>query len=116
MKYRIRKISELIKKDLAYLIQYKLKDPRIKKIIIIQSVIVSKDIKYAEIYWTIMNENKKNNIYAKILKLASGYLRSKLYRNIKIHQIPKLRFHYDVSINRSYKLNKLINKIIGENI
>lgn len=112
MKYRIRKISEQIKKDLAYLIKYKLKDPRIKKIIIIHSVILSKDIKYADIYWTIINENKTNNIYANILKLASGYLRYKLYRNIKVHHIPNLRFHYDESINNNYKLNKLINKII----
>lgn len=102
MKYRIRKLSEQIKKDLAFLIQYKLKDPRIKKIIIIHYVILSKDIKYADIYWTIINENKKNNKYANILKLASGYLRYKLSINIKVHHIPTLRFHYDESINNNY--------------
>ncbi|CAA3704309.1 Ribosome-binding factor A [Candidatus Portiera aleyrodidarum] len=111
-KYRITKISEQIKKDLAYLINFKLKDPRIKKIIIIHSIILSKDINFVDIYWTVINENKKNNIYASILKIASGYLRYKLARNIKVYQIPTLRFHYYESINNNYKLNKLINKII----
>ncbi|AUI73311.1 30S ribosome-binding factor RbfA [Candidatus Portiera aleyrodidarum] len=96
--YRLVKVSKQIKRNLTQLINYNLNDPRIKNFIIIHSVKLSKDLSLADIYWTLLYDNKFKNIYESILQLASGYLRYKLSKTIKNHHVPILTFHFYDSI------------------
>lgn len=97
--YRIGKLSQQIKIQLSHLIKYTLKDPRIKKNITIHSVKISKDLKLADIYWTLFCDTKLKDVYENLLHLSSGYLRYKLSQTIKTHQVPILKFHFYESIN-----------------
>jgi ribosome-binding factor A len=50
-----------------------------------------------------------------VLKDAAGYLRTELAQNMQLRTVPKLRFHFDASIDRGRRLHSLIEQTVREN-
>lgn len=71
---------------------------------------VSLDLSYLDVYFTCMSANKSDEILEK-LNSASGFIKHDISNNIKIRQIPKLRFHYDETLDYADKINNLLKKI-----
>lgn len=111
---RLDRIAEQIQKDLSVIIQRELKDPRLGMVTISETK-VSKDLGYADIYFTVLNIHDVEDESAvsqslQILKEASGFLRSELSHAIKLRTMPQLRFHYDHSIAHAQHITGLISK------
>jgi ribosome-binding factor A len=116
---RTQRIGEQIQRDLAQLIQRDVKDPRIG-MVTISFVKVARDLGYAEVYFTVMpfgeqNEEDAVSAAAEVLKDAAGYLRTELAQNMQLRTVPKLRFHFDASIDRGRRLHSLIEQTVREN-
>ncbi|WLQ12052.1 30S ribosome-binding factor RbfA [Hahella aquimaris] len=111
---RLDRVAEQIQKELAQLIQRELKDPRLG-MVTVNSVKVSKDLSYADIYVTVLNlkdveDGDASKASLKVLESAAGFLRSELGRAIKLRVMPQLRFHYDASVSNAQRLGALIQK------
>jgi len=111
---RLERIAEQIQKDLSLIIQRELKDPRLG-MVTINSVRVSKDLGYADVYLTVLNIHNVDDDSAiseslGILDEAAGFLRSELSHAIKLRVMPQLRFHYDYSIVQAQRMAGLIDK------
>ena len=110
---RTERLADQIQRDLAYLLQREVKDPRVG-MMSINSVNVSKDLGYADVYFTMSTTDEmsddspagKDALVA--LKGAAGFLRSQLGARIKVRIIPHLRFHFDNSVGRGRYLSTLI--------
>ncbi|WP_343192006.1 30S ribosome-binding factor RbfA [Buchnera aphidicola (Formosaphis micheliae)] len=113
--HRSYKIEQELKKQLATIIQYQLRDPRLNIIITISDVKITRDFSCAKIFFTTLN-NKVENIQTiiSILKNASGFIRILLSKNIKLRIVPKLYFMYDDSFVYGMKITNLINNITKE--
>ena len=79
---RKERIADLLKKEVAKLIQFKVRDPRVG-LITISGVEVSKDLAYATVYVTQLDEQSsedetKQDEMIVVLNKASGFLRSEL--------------------------------------
>jgi ribosome-binding factor A len=107
---RINRISEEIKKEVSSIIQNELKDPRLPRMISIVSLNVTKDLKYAKIYVSVLGteEEKKGAITA--LKSAAGFIRREVSRRVLIRYTPEMHFELDTSIERGIHISKLINE------
>ena len=59
---RTNRISEEMKKEVSSIIQNDIKDPRLPKMISVMSANVTKDLRYAKIYISVLgsDEEKKN--------------------------------------------------------
>lgn len=116
---RTQRIGEQIKRDLAQLLQFEAKDPRLG-LVTINAVKVATDLGYSDIYFTVMKPGMVEADAAtiketeKVLKDMAGFLRSELARTMTTRITPLLRFHYDVSLERGHKLTNLINKAVRE--
>ncbi|ABC28112.1 ribosome-binding factor A [Hahella chejuensis KCTC 2396] len=112
---RLDRVAEQIQKELAQLIQRELKDPRLG-MVTVNSVKVSKDLSYADVYVTVLNlkdvedDGDASKASLKVLESAAGFLRSELGRAIKLRVMPQLRFHYDASVSNAQRLGALIQK------
>ena len=109
------------------LIQQEVKDPRLG-LITINEVKVSRDLGFADVYFTSFTSNTfranesigedaetegQNSISpAKVLENASGFLRSRLAKSLSTRTTPKLRFHYDHTIEQGAKMTLAIKKAI----
>ncbi len=111
---RTSRISEEVKRELSSILRYDLKDPRLPELVSITSVNVTKDLRYAKVYVSVMGseEDKKNAMAA--LKSAAGFLRRELGKRVQIRYTPQLQFELDNSIEKGVYINKLINETTGE--
>ena len=112
---RTDRIADQIQRDLAMLLQREIKDPRVG-MVTINSVNVSKDLAFADVYVTFMGVDESADVKEglEVLDYAGGYLRSMLAKSIQLRTIPKLRFHYDQTIVDGPRMSKLIDEAIKQ--
>ena len=112
---RTDRIADQIQRDLAVLLQREVKDPRVG-MVTINSVNVSKDLAFADVYVTFMGINEDQNVDESIgvLEHAGGFLRSLLAKSIQLRTMPRLRFHYDRTIVDGPRMSRLIDKAVAE--
>ena len=124
---RGRRVADHIQKELAVLIQQEVKDPRLG-LITINEVKVSRDLGFADVYFTSFTSSTfranesigedaetegQNSISpAEVLENAAGFLRSRLEKSLSTRTTPKLRFHYDHTIEQGAKMTLAIKKAI----
>ena len=107
---RGRKIGDLIQREVAVLVQREIKDPRIGMVTINEAT-VSRDLAFSDIYFTVLPA-ENTEIVEEVLNDASGFLRSQLAKALSTRTTPKLRFHYDNTIESGARMNKAINKAL----
>ena len=109
---RSDRISEQIRRELADLIRFGLKDPRLSShlaLVTITDVETTRDYSHAKIFFTTLNDEHLEEIEHG-LKRASGFLRRELGRRIHIHTLPELHFVYDTSVAHGVSLSHLIDQ------
>ena len=111
------RIAQELQKNIAFIIQYSLKDPRIKTIITVSEVRLSKDLSYAQVFVSFL-ETKSNLTVKKVLILlnrASGYIRKLLCKKMNLRIIPIIVFVHDDSFFKGNKISKLLNTLTEKN-
>lgn len=97
------------------LLQREIKDPRVG-MVTINSVNVSKDLAFADVYVTFMgvddNQDVKESL--QVLDHAGGFLRSLLAKSIQLRIMPRLRFHYDHTIVDGPRMSRLIDQALAD--
>ena len=109
---RSQRIADQIQRDLAGILQTEVRDPRVG-MATISEVKISKDLSYADIYVTLMGIEETveaRKLAVNVLNQATGYMRTRLGRLIRLRVVPMLRFHYDESLARGRHLTNLINQ------
>jgi len=104
------RVAEQIQRDLAEIIAYELKDPRVGMITLTE-VQVTPDYAHAKVFFTMLNDAQQaveNTVNA--LRSAAGFIRNQLGRRLSIHTIPELHFIHDNSTARGAELSKLIDQ------
>ena len=109
---RGRKIGDLIQREVAVLVQREIKDPRIGMVTINEAT-VSRDLAFSDIYFTVM-PSENTEAVEEVLNEASGFLRSPLAKVLSTRATPKLRFHYDNTIESGARMNRAINKALSQ--
>ncbi len=110
---RIDRLSELMQREIAALIQFEMKDPRLG-MVTVSGVEITSDLAYAKVFVTVFGTEQEiaNNI--KLLNRAAGFFRSQLAKKIKLRKMPELTFVYDRVIAEGRKLSDLIDKVVAE--
>lgn len=112
---RIEKVADLLKRELALLIQSEIRDPRVG-MVSVTAVKVSKDLAHADVFVTILGKSDEAEAAESLVALnkAAGYLRSLLAKSVNLRSTPKLRFIYDSSIARGQYLSALIDEAVSQ--
>jgi len=103
---RTDRVAEQIQKILAVLIHKELKDPRLG-MVTINDVRVSKDLAYAEVFFTVFPDDRAEAA-GQLLGNASSFLRKLLAKQLTTRITPKLRFSYDASLVQGEKITRAL--------
>jgi len=106
--HRKDKVGEEIKRELSVIIRDELKDPRVKGLISVTHVEVSRDIRYATVYVSCMGDEQTQKDTLNGLKKAAGFLRSSLASRLNVRYTPELSFKFDESIQTGARINQLL--------
>jgi ribosome-binding factor A len=112
---RAGRVADQIQRDLAYLIQREVKDPRLARTTV-SAVRVSKDFATADIYVTFLGVESADEVKPLLAALnkAAGFLRSQLAKGLSLRTVPSLRFHFDTLLEQSLKLSAMIEQAVRQ--
>lgn len=107
---RTKRINEEVKREMSSIIR-DLKDPRISPMASVMSAEVTKDLKYAKIYVSVMGTDEEKDNTMAALKSATGFIKHEIATRLNLRCVPQPTFVLDTSIDYSMHINELINKI-----
>jgi len=113
---RLGRISEEIKRIVSNVIMTELKDPRISPMTSITKVEVTRDLRYAKIYISVLGNEQNKEETLKGLESGKGFVRKEIGRNLNLRYTPEPLFYLDKSIEHGFKISKLLNEVnVNEN-
>ena len=110
--FRSERVGRLIQEKIgAFIIEGKIKDPRVNPFLSVSRVQVSRDFSWADVY--VSTFKGEANLAKGVLGLqcAAGFIQSQLAREMRIRQTPRLRFHEDESIREGFEMIKKIEDL-----
>ncbi len=115
MSLRTERVSQQVQREISELLQKGVKDARIG-FVTITSVDISRDLKNAKVYVTILAETiKKRNETFRGLKSASGYISGQLANRMHLKFAPRLSFLEDKGQLHAFKIDQILQDIKRQN-
>ena len=109
MGFKIDRIASSFVKEISYILATEIRDENIK-FVTITDCKVTNDLSFAKVYFTVLDENRKEATL-KSLNEAAGFIRKMLADRVKIRHISELQFVYDESIEYGKKIENIIEDI-----
>jgi ribosome-binding factor A len=107
---RSDRLGDLLIEVISDLIRREIRDPRVARVTLTAAK-VSKDLKHAEVYFTVLGGGESRDQVLAGLKSASGFIRGRLGRELKLRYVPAIQFVYDDSEDEARKIDSLLNQI-----
>ena len=110
--FRAERVGQLIQEKIgALIVEGKIKDPRVNSFLTVTRVQVSRDFSWAEVYVSTFRHESNLSRGVQGLQSAAGFIQSRLAKEIRIRQTPRLRFHEDLSIREGFDMVKKIESL-----
>ena len=111
MRIRPEKVAHLMRREVADILERKLRDPGLVSTVTVTDVQVTHDLSFAKIFVTVLGDEKARAQAMEALKRATGFVRHELGDRLELREVPELRFEYDVSLDRGHRVEDLLRKI-----
>ena len=105
---RSARVSEVIQREVANVIQSEMSDPRAAAVTITHTK-MTRDMSSARIYFTMQGDDTAIRETEKALNKAAGFIRHELTSRVELRYIPKIHFTFDTSIERGRRVSQLID-------
>ena len=109
---KIERLNHTFQEEISIILMTEIKDEEIK-FVTITGVETTNDLSFAKVYFTVLDETKKETTL-RALEKASPFIRSKLAERVEIRHTPELKFIFDTSIEYGNHIEKIIEKINKE--
>lgn len=110
---RTERVGELLKREISNIVQQDLQDPRLG-FVTITKVTVTKDLKQANIFISIMGNDAVKHTTMDILTHAQNRIKELLVGRIRLRFLPALQFILDTSIEYDAHINEIISRLRKE--
>lgn len=110
MPYKQERVAGRIRKILSTLIIREISDPRLQGITVTE-VEIDAELMYAKVFVNALGEEEREAEIMIGLEHAKGFLRREVARRLSLRRAPILTFKWDVSLERSDRINKLLSEL-----
>ena len=107
---RIDRISEQVRREVDAIIREQVSDPRVKGTYSVTRADVTRDLRYAKIYVSILEEENRAPMMA-ALKQAAGFIRHELRERMIIRYAPELIFELDQNIEYGVHIASILKQV-----
>lgn len=111
---RPQRVGNELQKEIAIILQREMKDPRLGGMVTVSEVEISRDLSYAKVFVTFLNDKDPEAVTQglKVLNDATGYIRSLVGKEMQLRIIPELKFVYDESLVEGMRMSNLVSEVI----
>jgi ribosome-binding factor A len=107
---RSDRVGDLILEVVAELLRKDIRDPRVRTVAL-TGIKVSKDLRHARLFFNLLGEQEGRDVALAGLKSASGVIRSKLGKQLKLRFVPAVEFTYDESEDEAQRIDALLKQV-----
>ncbi len=111
---RTDKIAKEMKRVIADVILFDLKDPRLSRMTSVTRVTVTGDLSYSKVYVSVYDTDEKRASSMEALRSSEGFIKRKINDSIKMRKIPSLEFILDDSIEYGAYMSRIIDEVNAE--
>lgn len=110
MSNRMERANSEIQRCLIEIIQTKMNDPRLDKIVSITEVNVTPDFKYCKVKVSVVKPEEAGEV-VKVLQKSEGYIKRELAQMVDMPQVPKINFIVDKSTLNSIRVEEILKTL-----
>lgn len=105
------RIAEEIKRVLSAVISSEIKDPRIAEMTSVMKVTLTKDLRYAKAFISVMGTAEQKKATIEALVHAEGFVKKCVSERVKMRLVPSFSFVLDESIDASINIARILEDI-----
>jgi len=106
---RSDRVADLLLELVSQLLVREVNDPRIGPVTL-TGADVSKDLRHAKIYFNLLTGSERKAEVSAGLKSATGFIRARVARDLKLRLVPNLEFVYDDTQERAQRIDDLLKR------
>jgi len=110
---RSDRVGDLLLELIAELLAKEVNDPRIGPITLTGTE-VTKDLRHARIYFGLLGGGEKKAEVLAGLKSATGFIRAKVARELKLRFVPTIEFVFDETQDKAQRIEELLKQVKKE--
>ncbi|MFQ5729629.1 MAG: 30S ribosome-binding factor RbfA [Waddliaceae bacterium] len=111
---RVDKLNSLLKKVISEVIRRDVHNPNINEFFSVSRVDISKDLRHAKIYVSIIGDDLEKSKTLSALESASGFISMMASKKVVMRFFPTLTFKIDDTVDKQMRIEALLNKIHTE--
>ena len=111
MKIRPERVAQLMRREIAGILETEMRDPRLSTMVSVTDVEVARDLSFARVYVSVLAEGGERVRVLSALQDASGFVRHELGGRLGLREVPEVRFVYDESLDRGARVEELLKRI-----
>jgi ribosome-binding factor A len=108
---RASRVAEAIREEVATFLRKDAKDPRLLALVTVTSVDVTRDLKQAKIFISLMGSEADRAATMEALASTTGHLRGRIGRALRLRVAPELTFKLDESVARAARIETLLAEV-----
>lgn len=108
---RSDRVAEAVRAEVTTFLAEGVKDPRVTGIVTVTGVEVTRDLRHARVFVSIMGDDAVRESTMAGLHSVAGHLRSRLGRSLRLHAAPAVEFKLDASVAHAARIESLLARI-----
>jgi len=105
------RVAEAIREEVATFLTDRVKDPRIVGLVTVTAVDVTRDLRTAKVYVSVLGSDADRATTFEGLESLAGHLRSRLGKTLGLRAAPEILFRHDESVARAARIESLLAQI-----
>jgi ribosome-binding factor A len=110
---RVLRAGEAIKRELGFILDRKLADPRIGMVTVTR-VDLSEDLRYAKVFVSFLVDKEERELSLRYLRKARRFVRGELARSLRLRVAPELTFLMDDSSENYIRIAEVLKQVDEE--
>jgi ribosome-binding factor A len=108
---RVDRVAEAVREEVAAFIAKDAKDPRITAFVTVTAVEMTRDLRHANVFVSVMGSDTERAETFEGLKSVAHHLRSHVGRALRLQFAPEIVFKLDQSVQRAARIETLLASI-----
>lgn len=105
------RVAEAIREEVATFLATDVKDPRIAGLVTVTGAEVTRDLRHATVFVSVMGTDTERAATFEGLASAAAHLRSRVGRALRLRLAPEISFRADESVARASRIEDLLAQI-----
>jgi ribosome-binding factor A len=108
------RVAEAIREEVARFLADGVKDPRVRGIVTVTGVDITRDLRHAKVFVSIMGDDAARAETFEGLAAVAGHLRGRIGRALSLRVAPDIAFRQDVSVAHAARIETLLEQVSRE--